>query len=401
MRKIMMLYTIILVGFQGKAQDRDNLYLISGHPYSSTDEEFASYLWQYSAGSLDTVALLSSKDDFLENVKVYPEQKLAIAHKTNSIRRRRHLGDNQRLVFIDYEDAIGLSEVTVDIEGIFQYFLSMTEESLLLDMFSDEKGSHFNKVDLADLSITEGDVKDFIHAKITGIPGGMIYGYDYMLVYTNERTGTMEIPLVGDRERRPKFPYVLPERYQFHVYERHLVPINNKEIFVLSGKDKKVKNQFGSAQLIIFDKIEQKWSDMYIPGDIVHPRGFSEWICGYAVNAHIEGETLPGAEKWTYRESGLSPKERWDYYPEYGEDDYTYTPGILYFYNARTKKYFQLETNQADSEVILVQGDKVVYRAYDELYAAEIIKGSKLGRTGLLLKDDRVPDIHWAFYGGN
>lgn len=394
MKKTLILYAGLFLSFFAKAQDIKNLYLISGHPYDNTDEDFASYLWQYSESSLDTISMLSSKDDFLENVKVYPEQKLAVIHKTNSFRNQE---DNHRLLFIDYRDSIRFFEIPFDIQGKFEYHLSLKNEIILLDMFSKERGKYFQEIDVQSLSIKESDINNFDEAKLIGIPGGAIYGDDYMLVYTNETTGTMEIPLVGDRDTRPKFPYILPERYQFHVYERHLVPVNNEVVFVVSGKKNRVKNELGSAQLIIYDKNEQGWSDVFIPGDIVHSRGFAEWIVGYVINDYIEGNKLPGAEKWTYRESGLSPKERWNYYPD---EKYAYAPGILYFYNAYTKEYLELETNQADSEVILIQDDTVIYRVYDELYLAEIIKGKKLGKPKLLLKDDRVPDIHWAFFGG-
>lgn len=71
---------------------------------------------------------------------------------------------------------------------------------------------------------------------------------------------------------------------------------------------------------------------------------------------------------------------------------------ILYFYNPSSKVYFELHTNQADSEVVLIQNNKVIYRVYDELYKADLVDGNRLGESRLLLKDDRVPDIHWAFY---
>ena len=400
MRIILLLSISMFASFCGKTQEIKNLYLVSGHPYDNTDEEFASYLWLYSGSSLDTISMLSSKDDFLENVKVYPEQRLVVVHKTNSI-RRQHLGDNHRLVFVDFGDSVRFSEVPIDIEGKFDYYLSLKEESLLLDIFTNEKGNNFNKVGLRSLNIEESSIKDFNYATLTGIPGGAIEADDYLLVYSNEKNGSLEIPLVGERDKRPRFPYVLPEQYQFKSYERHVIPINNSKIFVLHGEYEKASPELGSSEIIFLNKKDNSWNKVVIPGNIQTPRGFGEWIGGYVFNDHIEGGKLPGAEKWTYRESGLSPKERWDYYPEYGEDNYAYAPGILYFYNAYTQKYFELETNQADSEVILIQDDMVIYRVYDELYATEIVQGKKLGKPKLLLKDDRVPDIHWAFFTEN
>jgi hypothetical protein len=397
MKKTLVLCITLFISFIIKAQEIKNLYLISGHPYDNTDEEFSSYLWLYSENSLDTISILSNKDDFLENVKVYPEQNLVVMHKANSI-RRQHLGDNHRLLFVDYRDSIRFSEVSIDIDGKFEYFISLKDDVLLLDMYSKERGKYFKRVDIKNLNIEEVDIDNFIHAKITGIPGGMIDGKDYLLVYSNEQNGSLEISLVGDRDERPIFSYSLPEQYQFKSYERHVVSINNSEIFVLHGEYEKASTKLGSSEIIYLNKRNNRWNKVIISGNIQKPRGFYEWIVGFVTNDHIKGKKLPGAGKWTYRESGLSPKERWNYYPEFGEDRYVYTPGILYFYNTLTEEYFEIETNQADSEVILLQANSVIYRVYDELYIAEIINGKKLDKPKLLIKDDRVPDIHWAFF---
>ncbi len=398
MKKKLLMNLLLFSGFLGRTQDLENLYLLSGHPYDNTDEEFASYLWHYSEKFLDTISMLTSKDDFLENVKVYPEQNMAVVHKTNSI-KRQHLGDNHRLLLINYGDSIWFSQVSIEIEGKIEFYQSLKDQSLLLDMFTNEKGSFFNKVDLENLNVVDAVIEDFIHATITGIPGGAIEADDYLLVYSNETNGSLEIPLVGERDRRPKFPYILPEQYQFKSYERHVVPINNSKIFVLHGDYEKASPELGSSEILYLNKIDNSWNNLVIPGNIQTPRGFGEWIGGYVFNDYIEGEELPGAEMWTYRKSGLSPKERWNYYPEFGENNFAYAPGILYFYNAFSKVYFELETHQADSEVILIQNGKVIYRIYDELYVAEIINGKNLENLKLLLKDDRVPDIHWAFFG--
>ena len=380
----------------GRAQTLENLYLISGHPYNDTDEEFESYLWHYTEDRLDTVTMVSSKNDFLENVKVYPEQNLAVLHKTNSI-RRMHLGDNHRLLFINYGYSVHTDEVQIDIQGSFSYYHSL-EKDILLDVFTQDREIQFIKVDVRSKTIEEATIEDFVFSELTGIPGGMIHSKDYLLVYSNEKDGVLEIPLVGDRNKRPKFPYLLPEKYQFGSYERHVVSVNNSKLFLLHGDYEEAGPKLGKSDLIYLNKEDSSWHKLVIPGNIQKPRGFGHWLAGYVFNDHIEGKKLPGSEIWTPRESGLSPQERWNYYP--GED-YAYAPGVLYFYHAGTQEYFELETNQADSEVILIEDNTVIYRVYNKLYKAPIVDGKALGESELLLKDDRVPDIHWAFFSGN
>ncbi|NOS90744.1 MAG: hypothetical protein HOP30_02370, partial [Cyclobacteriaceae bacterium] len=76
---------------------------------------------------------------------------------------------------------------------------------------------------------------------------------------------------------------------------------------------------------------------------------------------------------------------------------YRYYLGILYLLNVQTRNYIEWNTNQGDSEILLVEKDQVYYRVNDEIYNAPILNGKKLGKAKLLIKDEVVPDIHWAF----
>lgn len=133
------------------------------------------------------------------------------------------------------------------------------------------------------------------------------------------------------------------------------------------------------------------WKEKIIDGTLPRIRGFSDWLSGYVGDnsESLINKSLPGSSLWKDRATGLSPAIRYEG---------MYAPGILYFYNPSTNIYFELNIKQADSEVVLIQDHKVIYRVYDELYEAELLNGKELGKSELLLEDDRVPDIHWAFY---
>ncbi len=399
MKKTVILYTLLLISFHSEAQNSDNLYLISGHPYKNTDEEFTSYLWHYFQNSLDTVSQLSSENDFLKDVKVYQGQNLAVIHKTSSI-RRRHLGDNHRFILIEFKDSTGIREIPLKYEGLLRFSLLGDRDKIACYFFNEDYSDSrkFVSVDLESFEIEHSGIESFRYSILTGEPGGIIDSQDHLVVYSDKGSGLLEIPFHGDRDKRPKFPYEMPKEHRFEAYRRQLVPLNNEKIFVVGGERKTEKKIIGAYELKILDKKQNEWHSKFIKGNLVRIRGFGEWIGGYVFNDHIEGKKLPGSEQWTARESGLSPAERWGLYRQ--NFKYAYAPGILYFYNAFTKEYFELVTNQADSEVILIQDDTVIYRAYDELYSAKIINGKKLSQSQLLLKDDRVPDIHWAFFGG-
>jgi hypothetical protein len=75
--------------------------------------------------------------------------------------------------------------------------------------------------------------------------------------------------------------------------------------------------------------------------------------------------------------------------------DVVYT-GRLHVYNIDTEQVFTIATNQADSEVLLIEADVVYYRSANRLYAANITE-SGIGKPRLLANDDVINDAHWAF----
>src|SRR5262249_47788317 len=71
-------------------------------------------------------------------------------------------------------------------------------------------------------------------------------------------------------------------------------------------------------------------------------------------------------------------------------------PGRLHVYDVATGKRSLIVTNQADSEILLVDKETIYYRVNDSLYTA------KLGESGPvqgkpIATDDRIRDAHWAF----
>ena len=54
-------------------------------------------------------------------------------------------------------------------------------------------------------------------------------------------------------------------------------------------------------------------------------------------------------------------------------------------------------TGQEDSEILQVKGDIVLYRINDTIYQAKIV-GDQLKDSTMVVKDEDVPEIHWAFW---
>lgn len=372
-----------------QAQDDNSLYLISGHPYENTDERFESVLWKYNPDSLNKILILSTKKDFLEYIKYYPDHNLVIGYKTN------FLGDfasDNRLFIVDSNNPTNLDEINIGHKSyglITSHLVEKTNKKYIaLYLFGPDKEGprSFIGIDLEGKSIDEISTDNFGYSVLVGEPGGEVDGGDYIVVYSNEENGELEIPY-GDKDKRAKFPYVLPPEYEFKSKARHLAAINNKKIFVVDGEKYHKSTELGWRQLLIYNKETNEWIPLRIKGNLPRIKGFGEWIVGNVCNEQLDNQPLPGSDIWKDKKTGLSPQIRFS----------IYAPGILFIYNASTKAYFEIDTNQADSEILLIKDHIIYYRAYDKLYKIPIIDNTELGKPILLIQNESIPDVHWAF----
>ena len=163
--------------------------------------------------------------------------------------------------------------------------------------------------------------------------------------------------------------------------------------------------------MAILNKNKNQWNKFQIKENIPQVRNFGNWLAGEVVSSNLKvikdkqgkiqdritiNRISPGFEKRRKEnvKSGAPFDDR-TYFLK------LYYPGILYILNLSTNKYIEWETGQGDSEILLVQDEVVYYRINDEIYKAQILNGEKLGKPELLIKDERVPDIHWAFISKN
>lgn len=379
-------------------QSNKELYFITGHPLTRTDDLFEAVLWRYDRDSSALIRHLQlcGAEEQLNNIKMYVELGYFTLMKSNSWRQEQ-LYDSL-LVFNTNSMELKRASVGKTGYGIVDYannyLLKLSDVSLVVfDLIGQESDSRlYNSYEINSLKYSDSiDLQLYKNIYLTGYIGGEVVGSDYILSYSRKEDGFLEILVTGDRSKRPCFPYELPEKFRFETYARQLICVNNNNYFLVSGNERYGINKLGSVPLFIYDKKNRKWIEKIITGTLPRIRGFSNWLCGYIGddNKSLLNKPLPGSSLWRDRATGLSPAIRYER---------MYAPGILYFYNPATDIYFELETGQADSEVVLIQNEKVIYRVYDELYESDLVNGKQLGEPKLLLKDDRVPDIHWAFY---
>jgi hypothetical protein len=99
----------------------------------------------------------------------------------------------------------------------------------------------------------------------------------------------------------------------------------------------------------------------------------------------------PGRSEWstTERKSGPNLMERFDY------SSAVYT-GRLHLFDVTSGRLRTIETDQADSEILLIENQVVYYRVSDRLYSTEVTQDG-LRTAKLLASDEMIRDAHWAF----
>jgi hypothetical protein len=103
----------------------------------------------------------------------------------------------------------------------------------------------------------------------------------------------------------------------------------------------------------------------------------------------------PGRKSERSRETDRLPNVQEQYSIFAGK--WVLAPGILVLQNLADGRKIRIETGQEDSEILRVEGETVLYRVNDTIYQAKIV-GDQIKDAIVIVKDEDVPEIHWAFW---
>jgi hypothetical protein len=145
--------------------------------------------------------------------------------------------------------------------------------------------------------------------------------------------------------------------------------------------------------LLVFRRSDQNWRRIpeLAPG-ASYEHVFGAFVAGAGViRKEATKEESAGRSEWRSQESRTGPSTL----ALFQESPFAF-PGRLYLYDASSEQTYTIVTNQADSEILLVENGTVYYRASDRLYAASL-SGSRIGPGRLLATSEAVRDAHWAF----
>lgn len=183
--------------------------------------------------------------------------------------------------------------------------------------------------------------------------------------------------------------------------------ISNDDMYVISRRPKIYNNNW-YCQFLIYNKKSKKLDIQSFKGSYRSIRAFGSWITGNQTyvgtlginNKSIIGTEVPGKKYRNQEYSNFSSPADFRF-----EKLKIYPTGILFLYDINSKKYFEWQATengepQGDSEILLVRNNEIYYRINDKIYKRLIIN-SKLGNEQLLLQDEMVTSIHWAFLSEN
>ncbi len=148
------------------------------------------------------------------------------------------------------------------------------------------------------------------------------------------------------------------------------------------------------TRTFIYDRKLNSWKHLDIPSNSPRTRIFGFWMVTTVENWKPDNADNPGRTNERNFATTLLPNVREEYSVLEGANNYI--PGTLILDNLESGKRAVLQTNQEDSEVLMIQQDLILYRINDEIFEGQIV-GEKVINASLLVKDADVPEIHWTF----
>jgi len=170
-----------------------------------------------------------------------------------------------------------------------------------------------------------------------------------------------------------------------------------------------------------------EWKNLQVPGSEPRIKMIDSWVIGAAVSkVRPISSSIPVDRREVRADSDRLKEERNDgpgaderrkYQERYNEEakrnhrregrpatdnmfagNRAYLPGVLFLIDTNTGYYREIRTGQADSEILLVRDGTVYYRVNSSIFSAPI-EGDGIGTGHLLIREDWIPDVHWAFWG--
>lgn len=175
-----------------------------------------------------------------------------------------------------------------------------------------------------------------------------------------------------------------------------LVVATSEKYFLVSIRSSTPRDKLGTSEdLFLHDRLENRWRTITIEGNWSECRLFEPWLATIVRMVNTDQKEGPGRQNERSAQSDRLPDVQQEYRNWAGR--YYWLPGILTLQNLADGRKIRIVTGQEDSEILRADGDVVLYRVNDTIYQARI-EGDQLKDTSVVVKDEDVPEIHWAFW---
>jgi hypothetical protein len=183
-----------------------------------------------------------------------------------------------------------------------------------------------------------------------------------------------------------------PDTDVLAVTDRYLVLVT-----VYSWDDVQAKRLPTTETYYVLHKQTHRWGKVTVPGNNSTVRIFGSWMAVREADVS-NGDTRPGPGRDTERAQATSALP--DVHAAYeGVLSSTYRfRGELELVDLEGERRIPIHTESEDSEILSVEGNRVIYRIDNAIYQAQLGDGT-LGARELLVRGDDVPEIHWVFAG--
>ena len=386
--------------------DRRVLYFVSGCPEPKTNENYSVALHRFDSTSskINLVRMLTSPGMGLDQVTVDYDRRTIVVHEKAKTRHFELINMDtpgaQDSFDVNYLNRTVLRQNLLELPG------GRLVQSLLLGP-EHETGKALSirpgeKLDLSsslliaiDLSPSSAQARtqqtlsqEFgQYVRVGGV--GWLEGSGGVHVHSGS-DGTLTSWMVNTRA---DLGYRVPSAISSHEKEFHL-EVNNDSVLVLGQFSARVSNPGGLGYSLydIYDKKNGQWRALQVPGSRSRAVGFGAWIAFSILEGSSTLES-PGRSERREKETPFGHPVDWSF-----KRLKLYSPGMLFLYHAQTQKQYTILTHQGDSQVLVVDGDVVYYRVNRSILKARI--GSPdIDKPTVIVEDDIVPDIHWAFLG--
>jgi hypothetical protein len=403
------------------AATAQQLYLLAGTP---SFYKYPATLYQAVGGKLKHVREVVSESEGLRSVQVGGNV-IFLVHPSEA------LGDEEdrrlRKTFVTVvhaDEPLRLDHLVIDTGPDFvidPYHIATTEprRSIFDELLPSFKGGMVpGNLKILDVSsdlnapaprVKQSSIQEYRTLRLEGDPGGPVAGERFFVTVSGEDlvAKIWDSPsLVIDSV--PPFVRSAADETGLH---RLYIAAASAEYLCLErfwvGEDWTSGKPGNSTELFVHNRASNQWKTLQLEGNYSRSRLFGSWLAVIVGTYNSDNKlgTSPGAENERNtggaggRGQGLTarlPNVR----QEYGNQSLAWLPGVLVLQNLEDGRKIRIETNQADSEILSVRGDTVLYRyrVNDTIYEARIVGGALQGAS-VLVKDEDVPEIHWVFWG--